>query len=117
MGKAQEIKAHLYDLSNAFKRTVTWQELKELQAIEATGHKLAEDYCNGVIESEAYDTEMIRIENQLFKYKNSDVEIELNGDPRGHFLKINDDWLRKNAPDFGHRDWGGYGIIAPSELE
>lgn len=30
----------------------------------------------------------------------------------GYALKIHSEWTAKNAPDL-HRDWGGYGIIAP----
>ena len=40
------------------------------------------------------------------------VPIFLNGDPRGYALKIPDDYVRDNDLNI-HRDWGGYGIIAP----
>jgi len=33
-------------------------------------------------------------------------------DPRGYALKLDDEWTRANAPHI-HRDWGGYGILAP----
>ncbi len=53
------------------------------------------------------------------------VPVFLNRDPRGYALKIDDAWMAEhgNATDHPsksptavcrlHRDWGGYGIIAP----
>jgi hypothetical protein len=43
------------------------------------------------------------------------VPVFLNRDPRGYALKIDDEWMRSQAHPL-HRDWGGYGIIAP-EIE
>lgn len=40
-----------------------------------------------------------------------DPRIVINGDPRGHALKIDCDHMRPEIKL--HRDWGGYGIIAP----
>jgi hypothetical protein len=41
-----------------------------------------------------------------------DYPIFLNGDARGYALKIQDDYVRDNNLDI-HKDWGGYGILAP----
>jgi hypothetical protein len=38
--------------------------------------------------------------------------IFLNTDPRGYALKIPDDIVKENAWTI-HKDWGGFGIIAP----
>ena len=40
----------------------------------------------------------------------------LNGDARGYALKIDDEYLKNNNFNI-HRDWGGYGIIAPDFRE
>lgn len=37
-------------------------------------------------------------------------------DPRGYALKIRDEWMAKHETAL-HRDWGGYGIIAPDLSE
>ena len=39
-----------------------------------------------------------------------------NGDARGYALKIDDEYIRNNNFNI-HRDWGGYGIIAPDFRE
>lgn len=38
--------------------------------------------------------------------------IFVNRDPRGYALKIHDNYVRSHNLTI-HRDWGGYGIIAP----
>lgn len=45
------------------------------------------------------------------------VPVFLNGDPRGYSLKIEDNWMRERQNLRLHRDWGGYGIIAPDLRE
>lgn len=45
------------------------------------------------------------------------VPVFLNGDPRGYALKIEDEWLRDRPEVRIHKDWGGYGIIAPDLSE
>jgi hypothetical protein len=44
------------------------------------------------------------------------VPVFLNGDPRGYSLKIEDSWMREHKAEL-HRDWGGYGILAPEIKE
>jgi hypothetical protein len=44
------------------------------------------------------------------------VPIFHNGDPRGYALKIREEYVREHALDI-HRDWGGYGILAPDLSE
>lgn len=39
--------------------------------------------------------------------------VEINLDPRGYALKINDDYMRAHNLKL-YRDYGGYGIIAPA---
>ena len=53
--------------------------------------------------------------DKLLHYTEQDIPVFLNGDPRGYALKIRDEYVR--AHDLAiHRDWGGYGILAP-EIE
>lgn len=40
------------------------------------------------------------------------VPVFLNRDPRGYSLKIPDEYVSEHELDI-HRDWGGYGILAP----
>ncbi len=44
------------------------------------------------------------------------VPVFFNGDPRGYTLKIRDEYAREHQLKI-HRDWGGYGIIAPDLSE
>jgi len=51
-----------------------------------------------------------------FKALRAVVPVRLNRDPRGYALKIDDAWMREHNVAL-HRDWGGYGIIAPDLTE
>jgi hypothetical protein len=44
------------------------------------------------------------------------VPVFLNDDARGYSLKIRDEWMREHKAEL-HRDWGGYGILAPEIKE
>lgn len=44
------------------------------------------------------------------------VPVFVNRDPRGYALKISDEWMQQHNATL-HRDWGGYGIIAPDLSE
>jgi hypothetical protein len=90
---------------------------RHIKRIETDGHRQAERYCNGDIDSD----EQVKIEKKLranldatLKYAKSDVvrNIFFNWDPRGHFIKINDDYVRNNKLKI-ETDWGGYGIVCP----
>ena len=42
------------------------------------------------------------------------VPVFLNRDPRGYALKIKSEWMEARRDSVRlHRDWGGYGILAP----
>ena len=87
---------------------------KRLRRIEQEAHKLAEDACNGYVQAD-YDEFSAAIMEKLdavLAYQGEGVPVFHNGDPRGYALKINDSWTANHAPSM-HRDWGGYGIIAP----
>jgi len=40
------------------------------------------------------------------------VPVVINRDPRGYALKIEDEWFKDHDVRI-HKDWGGYGILAP----
>jgi hypothetical protein len=88
-----------------------------LKKIESRGHRLAEKYCNGDIDSDQWEKETEKIKALLSKILPEDLlkNTLLNGDPRGYFLKISDEYMR--AKDITlERDWGGYGIYCPDEV-
>jgi hypothetical protein len=87
---------------------------KKLHKLERQAHKVATDYCNGDIDTEAWDSIADNIYDKLCKIlgdKASDYCF-LNGDCRGYALKIHDDIVRDNNYII-YRDWGGYGILSP----
>jgi hypothetical protein len=88
-----------------------WQRLRE---IETSAHRNAEMFCCAEIEENEYDS---RVETALAKVRevlgDSPAPVFVNNDPRGYALKIKSDWMRDTQADL-HKDWGGYGILAPS---
>ena len=113
----KEIKAHIFDLFKVFGREINYNQLARLCEIEVDGHSMAEDYCNGKIESEEYEKNerqlLIEVSNIFCDTENI---IHLNSDPRGHFIKIDDEYLRNNKDLDIEKDWGGYGIVCPEWL-
>lgn len=82
---------------------------------EKRGHELAEQYCNGEITAEHWEDNAELIEKSLKDKLGKKIPILLNGDPRGYFLKIPDEYVRKNKLKI-YTDWGGYGILCPESL-
>lgn len=114
----QKLRAHLFDLSRIFGKQISVEDFKRLAEIEKEGHALAEDYCNGVVDTD----EHTRLERRLISEVNritcaDEGVLHFNSDPRGYFLKISDEYLRK-IEDFDiSMDWGGYGVIVPDEVQ
>lgn len=80
---------------------------KKLRRIEARANRAACDACTHQAGADAWEAESDRARLAASKILQTD-RVWINGDPRGYSLKI----------DLGpgeelHRDWGGYGIIAP----
>lgn len=99
---------------------------KKLRRIETVAHQLAEDCCNHLsMESPEYDKRHNAIIARAAKLLGVDhiPKMEDNGrfhinmDPRGYALKLGlgDSDMYPHAKI--HRDWGGYGIIAPDLTE
>lgn len=112
---------------------------KALRRLEAQGQAYALRLCNGpefASDDDAWAVkERILTKVQiLLGYATGEVSVFLNSDPRGYALKIDDAWLNSQRENWDrmiakkgkraigaaywallglHRDWGGYGILAP----
>jgi hypothetical protein len=91
-----------------------------LRALENTAHWLAERYCNGTIEEAELEKRNAGIEKAVAKLCGTlPAGFFINGDPRGYALKIDagngagETPHPEYIPEGLHRDWGGYGILAP----
>ena len=95
---------------------------KRLFRLENKAHKLAEDFCNGEIDQLEWDQKADKILTKveaIFQNKANGF-IFVNGDARGYSLKILEEFttaLRNRSNVNIHRDWGGYGILAPDFRE
>ena len=89
---------------------------KRLLRLETKAHKLAFDFCNGVIDQLEWDKKADQILTKVEAILKNKKVLFLNGDARGYALKIDDEYLKNNNFNI-HRDWGGYGIIAPDFRE
>ena len=84
-----------------------------VRRLEVKAHRLAERACNGEIGERACEQQEVRILCDLQSIlKPGDVPLFLNGDPRGYALKIQSEYVEQHNLAI-HRDWGGYGILAP----
>lgn len=94
---------------------------KRLFKLENKAHRIAVDYCNGIIQTEQAEKEEISIIKALGKIvfpigTIPAVPVFVNWDARGYALKVDDAFMRGTDSNL-HRDWGGYGIIAPDFTE
>lgn len=88
---------------------------KRLRRIECKAAQWAVKRCNIGLEewvSDEQETFALNALDRLLHWRKSGVPVFFNWDPRGYTLKIDDDWMRTQGSGL-HRDWGGYGIIAP----
>jgi len=88
---------------------------KKLHRLEAKAHQLATDYCNGDITSEQWEGAsegMLERLDKILNFVNQHIPVFVNSDARGYTFKIKDKYVTEHNLDI-HRDWGGYGIIAP----
>ena len=92
---------------------------KRLFRLETKAHKLAVDFCNGVIDQLEWDKKADQILTKVKTILNNKKVLFCNGDARGYALKIDDEYTRyiRSCNINIHRDWGGYGIIAPDFRE
>ena len=86
-----------------------------LHRLEAEAHTFAEKCCNEDVPEDKQtrkDASILARLDAILGFKNAGIKIVLNGDPRGCVIKIDDACMREKNIEL-HRDWGGYGIIAP----
>lgn len=89
----------------------TWRRLRR---IETRANSAACAACNGQPGMDAWPAERDRARRAVAKLRPDGKPPRgffINGDPRGYALKIDPD-VRK-LPAGMHKDWGGYGILAP----
>ena len=93
---------------------------KKLRRLEREGAALGLRLCNGPQmkegEDDAVEARIIARADALLGYRAAGVPVFLNRDPRGYALKIDEKYMR-DGEVLLHRDWGGYGIIAPDLTE
>ena len=89
---------------------------KRLFRLENKAHKLALNFCNGKIDQLEWDQKADKILTKVEAILKNKKVLFLNGDARGYALKIDDGYIRNNNLNI-HKDWGGYGIVAPDFRE
>lgn len=88
----------------------------KLLYIERPASSKAIDYCNGLISTEAWsEIYHDQYADQVQALFNNQLDgLFINSDVRGYALKIDDELMRTKYKNCGlHKDWGGYGILAP----
>jgi hypothetical protein len=114
----QQIEKHGNDLKVIFNLDADAVKLcKKVYSLELKAHKLATDYCNGEngVDSENWEEKSDAILDKVDKVLNfraQNIPVFVNGDARGYALKIEDEYVRTHNLQI-HKDWGGYGILAP----
>lgn len=120
----KNIQQHGENLNKIFNTGLEPYKLcSKLNSLEKRAHKLTTDYCNGENGINSYEVFerkclpiMAAVRKALFPKGMTNTPLDwcifINGDARGYALKISDKYVRENNIDI-HKDWGGYGIIAP----
>lgn len=87
---------------------------KKLFSLENHAHHTAEMSCNGFLSEEEEEKDDALVDKRFLKITGKALEYPYvhNKDPRGHALKIDDEYMRENGIVL-YKDWGGYGVIAP----
>ncbi len=119
-----EIMAHINNLSSIFGWEGDYLErtrmYRGLCRVERRASRDNERVCNGEVDrtdeaQDRYDNRILAEVNRLTSYRDKNIPVFLNGDPRGHALKIESEWVAKQEVSI-YRDWGGYGILCPDDL-
>jgi len=112
-----QIRAHGENLNKIFNTGLDPVTLcKKLHTLENKAHRLAEDYCNGIIKTEQWEEiseKTMKSLDKILNFTGLKIPCELNPDARGYALKIDSDFMRENQIHHLYQDMGGYGIIAP----
>ena len=115
---------------------------KKLRRLESKASRITTDYCNGDFDAgengekldAALDAILAKVNAILGNTNKNPIPVFINRDPRGYALKIQDAWMtqcreqwdrqiakqgkKAIGPSYWallrlHRDFGGYGILAP----
>lgn len=101
---------HMEALDKIFPLVDGYVAYERLRKFEKEASRKNTDYCNGDLSSEAHEAWekkfLARLETKM---GNLPEGFFINGDPRGYALKIKENFI----PEGMHKDWGGYGILAP----
>jgi len=115
-----EIRTHGDNLNKIFHTDIDNISLcKKLFRLVNKGNRIALDYCNGNIKEDDFDTgkeKILKSVDKILNFTKLNIPVIFNSDPRGYALKIEDEYIRINNIAI-HRDWGGYGILAPDFRE
>jgi len=90
---------------------------KKLRRLEGKAYAVALRACNGPNYDD--ETEEDRDIGEILASVRSvldparGIPIFLNRDARGYALKICSEWMDSHPEHRLHRDWGGYGVLAP----
>lgn len=90
---------------------------RKLHRIETVARRSAEQYCNGEIDLEQWQSVVAIATNQVESvFGMLPTGFFVNGDPRGYALKLeSDDDTGKTATPFElYQDWGRNQILAPT---
>jgi hypothetical protein len=111
----QRIKKHGDNLKAIFNLDIDSIKLcKQLFRLENKAHKLATDYCNGDFQGDI-EKESEKILSKVANILNTNTfNMFFNTDARGYALKFFENFSEDKPI---HKDWGGYGIIAPDFRE
>jgi len=85
---------------------------KKLRRLEVEASRKMVDYCNGAIDGDEIDAYQEKLVPRILKVigkENLDM-LKINRDPRGYTLKLT---TKASHGASIHKDWGGYGILAP----
>ena len=92
---------------------------KALHRLELKATRVTTAYCNGENTEEEVDkmekSVMTSLAGIFGREKVLETGMFINHDPRGYALKVSEKWTKGYNNHGGnlHRDWGGYGILAP----
>lgn len=95
-----------------------WQLWVELRKIETRLERACLKYSNdGSYGQARWDADKERAKAKLALLFGGSIPagIYINGDPRGHMLKLDSDSVR--VPDGMQTDWGSDGILAPEDFK
>jgi hypothetical protein len=117
------IEEHGKNLQAIFPKVAEWDAIalcKKLHRIEVRLHNIAErecsdeEFCRRMGEDgvEKLTEKALVNLDKILGFKKAGVPVFINHDPRGYALKIESEYVAAHGLKI-HRDWGGYGIIAP----